>query len=419
MKVTICVCIALAAFAVLFCAAAPVPAKDWQGSEYVKDGVVHVKNPANPEGGIKEIELTEAWRLGGDTEDEDEFFGVIVAMTTDDRGNVYLLDAQLHRVMIYDAGGEFLRAIGREGEGPGEFRRPGGMVMQPDGNVGIVQRAPGRIVSLTPGGEPAENFRVPEAEDGSTRFFFSCAATHDRVFVGVNEFERDEGSFTSVFRVIGVSPGSGEVTEYLSLTNQQNMANFTFDEKQLGGVTMPWDVGADGTVYASVEFDGYRIDVWHSDGTPARVIFRDYASRERSAREMDRMRERIRVQVDGRQPEKIISKSDRDVQKLFAREAGNVWVLSSRGAIDPPEGSLGVFDVFDSNGRFTEQISLKGEGSIERDGYFFLGDRLYVVTNLVSARSAMLGGSNQIGDEEAAPISIICYEIQVSHSAGS
>lgn len=419
MRVRIYVWMGIVAFTALFCAAAPAPAQEFQGSEYVKDGVLHVNNPAKPAGGIKEIALKECWRLGGDTEDEDEFFGVIVAVVTDKQGNVYLLDAQLHRVMVYDAGGGFLRAIGREGEGPGEFRRPGGMVMQPDGNLGIVQRAPGRIVSLTPGGEPAENFRFPEAEDGGARFFFSCAATDDRLFVGVNEFERNEGSFKSVFRVIGVSPGSGEVTEYFSLVNRQNMANFTFDEKQLGGVTTPWDAGADGTVYANIEFDGYRVDVWNSDGTPARVIFRDYASRERSAREMDRMRERIRVQVDGRQPEKIISKTDRDVQKLFAREAGDLWVLSSRGAIDPPDGSLGVFDVFDRSGRFTEQISLKGEGSIERDGYFFSGNRLYVVTSLVSARSAMLGGSSQIGDEEAEPISIICYEIEAPHTAGS
>ena len=126
---------------------------------------------------------------------------------------------------------------------------------------------------------------------------------------------------------------------------------------------------------------------------------------------MNRMSERIRVRMDGRQPERVISKTDRDIQKLYARDGGKLWVLSSRGAIDPPEGSLGVFDVYDRNGRFTEQLSLRGEGSIERDGFFFSGDRLYVVTSLVSARSAMFGGSSEIGEEEAEPISIICYQI--------
>jgi hypothetical protein len=242
--------------------------------------------------------------------------------------------------------------------------------------------------------------------------FLGCAATKDRLVVGVNEFERGEIGFRTVFRLIGVTAAGENPAEYLALENRQNMAAYQIDEKELGGLTMPWDVGPDGTVYASVAFDGYRIDVWRPDGTPEFVIHRDYEPRKRSDREISRVRERIRIRgADGRPPEKVISKTDRDVQKLYARDRGRLWVLSSRGAIDKPEGSLGVFDVFDRNGRFVEQLSLKGEGSTERDGYFFSGNRLYVVTSLVSARSAMLGGSREIAGEEARPIEIICYRI--------
>ncbi len=390
---------------------APVLADDWQGSEIKKDGIIHVMNPAEPVAGTSEIDLIEQWRLGGDTEDDDEFFGVIVAVVTDGSGNVYLLDAQLHRIMVYNPDGEFIRSIGREGEGPGEFRRPGGMVMLPGGDLGIMQRMPGKIIALTTDGDPADNYPVPGPDDGGSRMFFRCTATSDRVIVGANDFIRSEDSFRSVFRIIGVTPWGEQSALYLEVASDQNMANFTFDEKKLVGVAMPWDVGENGTVYANPVFDGYRIDVWNADGTPDRIIHRQYQSRVRSSEERDRMHERMRVRVDGQEPKKIISKTDRDVQKLYPRDAGRLWVLSSRGALDAPDGSIGVFDVFDRNGRFVEQISLKGVGTINRDGYFFAGDRLYVVKSLVSARSAMLGGSSKIAEEEAEPISIICYEI--------
>jgi hypothetical protein len=208
-----------------------------------------------------------------------------------------------------------------------------------------------------------------------------------------------------------VTPRGEQAAQYLEKASDQNMANFTFEEKKMVGVAMPWDVGEDGTVYAHTDFDGYRIHVWNADGRLDRIIHREYQSRERSRDEMDRMRERIRVRIDGQEPEKIVSQTDRDVQQLYPRGDGRLWVLSSRGAIDPPDGTLGTFDIFDRTGKFVDQISLKGKGSIERDGYYFVGDRLYVVVSLVSARSAMLGGSSKIAEEEAEPIKIICYEI--------
>jgi hypothetical protein len=56
---------------------------DWRGSEINKDGTIHIMNPAKPSAGTSEIELIEQWRLGGDTGDDDEFFGVIVTVVTD------------------------------------------------------------------------------------------------------------------------------------------------------------------------------------------------------------------------------------------------------------------------------------------------------------------------------------------------
>jgi hypothetical protein len=385
---------------------------NWQGTESTKDGVLQVVNPAEPTEALIEIDAVEQWRLGGETDDEDEFFGVIMQIATDDQGNIYLLDSQLHQVNIYTADGEFIRAIGREGEGPGEFRRPGNMMIMPDGNIAVVQAMPGKIVLLSPEGDPIGNQQVPG--DDETQFFMGCGRSGDGFVLGVTAFSRGDDGFKNIFKLIRVNPEGEETAQYFGMENKRDFANLVFDEKDMNGFTMTWNVGTDGRVYAARSFDEYKVDVWNADGTPDRSISRAFQSRERSPAEMDKASNSFRVIINGREPEKRISKTDRDIQGMYTRDDGTLWVLSSHGGINSPDGRIGTFDVFDADGRLIRQVQINGEGSIERDGFHFVGDRLYVVTSFVSARRASFGGGGSGDDEEEEylePMAIICYDL--------
>lgn len=70
--------------------------------------------------------LEEDLRLGTGARrgSEDEEFGNIQAVTSDSRGNVYILDSFLEGIQVFDSAGEFSHTIGGEGEGPGEFLAP-------------------------------------------------------------------------------------------------------------------------------------------------------------------------------------------------------------------------------------------------------------------------------------------------------
>ncbi|MBP2681470.1 MAG: 6-bladed beta-propeller, partial [Candidatus Krumholzibacteriota bacterium] len=114
--------------------ASPAKAQGWQGKEETRDGVVHVLNPADPGSAAVVLTPKELWRTGGDSDEEDVLFGVVAQITSDDSGNVYALDAQLNQVVIFSPEGKYLRSIGREGEGPGEFQRPSDLFLSPDGN---------------------------------------------------------------------------------------------------------------------------------------------------------------------------------------------------------------------------------------------------------------------------------------------
>ncbi len=391
----------------------PVGAADWKGKETTKDGVLNIMNPVKPIDPPVEITPSERWRIGGDDEDEDAFFGVIETIDIDRDGNVYLLDGQLHQVMIYSPDGEFIRTIGREGEGPGEFRQPGDMVIMPDGKVGVVQQMPGKIVLLTPEGEPADNFPFPGSDEGGTQMFFGCAATDELVIAGVNEFARKDDGFSSIFQLIGANSSGEKVATYYEIERKHDMAKFEFDEKDMGGPALQWDIGIDGRIYADISFDGYNVHVWNPDGSKDRVINKEFESRKRSDREMEIAKDLFKVMVNGKLAKNIVSKTDRDIQRLYTRYDGTLWVLSSRGALDAPAGSIGVFDVFDKSGKFTHQVTIKGKGTIEEDGLFFVGDRLFVVTSLVSARRAMHGGDDEAEEteEEPEPMAVVCYDL--------
>lgn len=52
-------------------------------------------------------------------------------------GRVYVLDNQSHTIGVFDTTGAYVRTIGREGQGPGEFRRPDGMTWGAGGHLWV------------------------------------------------------------------------------------------------------------------------------------------------------------------------------------------------------------------------------------------------------------------------------------------
>ena len=176
-------------------AAATLPttllAADWKGEIAVRDGVTHVVNPESP---VEEMTVTlkELWRVGGD--DEEILFGVISQLLHDDDGNVYALDSQLSEIRVFSASGQLLRSIGREGEGPGEFRNGSDIYMGPGGILGVVQVFPGKIVLLQRDGTPAGNFPLPAAEGGGFQLVFVGRGLDDRVVLAGAQTKTLEGS---------------------------------------------------------------------------------------------------------------------------------------------------------------------------------------------------------------------------------
>ncbi|HXV12979.1 MAG TPA: 6-bladed beta-propeller [Candidatus Krumholzibacteria bacterium] len=406
-------CIALAGIAV------PAAAGNWTGKETPKDGVVHVTNPGAPSDGKSTVTLQELWRAGGD--DEEVIFGVVNDVAVDTQGNLYALDTQLSQVSVFDPDGNLLRTIGREGEGPGEFRRASQLFVTPDNKIAVAQMMPGKLVLLTPDGKPGGDFPMPAAPDGGTQMIWDAGAAGRSVVIGGGTFAQKDNKMTrttalQLYGMDGTSRGT-----LVERTSTDDIANMKFDEKSARRPV--WTASADGKIYLNDNFDVYEIKYYGTDGKLARVATRDYQHRARSKAEMEEDRPRIMMRRGGgggRRFDAEPSPTDPDVIQMFARDDGTLWVLSSRGR-DCPKGTIGRFDVFDANGHFVREVTVQGEGNAKADGVTIAGDRLILLKGLRSAQRAMMAAMSDDSaaeeEEEGEPMAIVSYRLDPQPTA--
>ncbi len=398
------------------------PAVAWSGKEVTKEGVIHVMNPEKSAKKSVEIDLDEQWRIGG--EDDEEIFGVITDVIADAKGNFYMLDSQLNEIKVYSKDGEYLRTIGREGEGPGEFRGAFNMFLVPGGNIGVLQAFPGKVVTLTPDGDPADEYKIPDPEDGAFRVLFSAQHAGDNLALVYGLNKPAEGGFTQT-SVLSLMAADGE-TEHRLMSQDASlqaaspkMAEVEWDTFRNGR----WTAAADGRAFACSTYGEYSINVWDAKGNLERVIHREYPVHKRSEEDVQRILDLYkgftkRIPIPDMKFE--IEDVYNQIQAIHARDDGSLWVQSSRGANDLPDGVVGIFDVFDKKGHFVRQVTLKGEGNAREDGYFFVKDRLFVVTDFLNAMMALQGGGGDSEDAEEEPelMQIISYKIDAATLGG-
>lgn len=96
----------------------------WKGSIVKEGDITVVKNPKAPLYKTPILELKEELSIGGAAAEGDYAFAQVRQVAVDDAGAIYVLDDQASHVKVFDASGDYLRTIGRKGQGPGELEFP-------------------------------------------------------------------------------------------------------------------------------------------------------------------------------------------------------------------------------------------------------------------------------------------------------
>ncbi len=122
----------------------PLEFADW--TIPVPESVPIVEYPFVPvDQRTERIELVEDLVLGRDDNDPNQAFYRASAVDVDADNNLWVLDGGNHRVQVFSADGDFIRSLGGEGQGPGEFEQPLQMAIVADT---VVVRAARRRLSL-------------------------------------------------------------------------------------------------------------------------------------------------------------------------------------------------------------------------------------------------------------------------------
>ena len=119
------------------------------------------------------LALTEEWRYAPpETSPHDRLIGLLSSITRHPESGVYVVDLRGRSLLHLSPDGDFIRRIGRSGEGPGEFRSPT-IVRATEQGFAVFDRLAGisffdttgsfrRIVRLQPFPSQARDFRILE-----------------------------------------------------------------------------------------------------------------------------------------------------------------------------------------------------------------------------------------------------------------
>ena len=333
--------------------------------------------------------LVEELAIGALEGPEEYQFGFVSDIAVDAAGGIYVFDGQAPALRYYDADGRFVRKLGAEGEGPGEYK---------DASLGLaVRESDGRIVMRDP-----RNMRLNVYDaDGSSSDSWPVASglftsqgtaldASDEMYLKIltGMPERNKPWPIALLHM----DAQGEILDTIvppTLPNEPDRPGGMFS------VSKVWTVARDGGLLVGVN-DRYVVDHYQTDGKVLRIV-----------RDVPRPRvlpeERAELEARNewlRRTQGQFMTSDLppipDVKPVFraiaSGEDGRIWVWrhveavkgeavrppSNAGAEAPPALSWReptVYDVFEADGTFLGSVRVPARTTLS----ILRGDRAWGV----------------------------------------
>lgn len=312
------------------------------------DGVIVVSNgkrPTSPPGQPTRITLTEELTVGM-SDNPDENFSDVGYLVVDEEGNIFGLDIKEQKINVFDRNGEFLRAIGKQGQGPGEFGLAAGIQLTNDNLLMVEDNATRRLVLFKPAGEYVYTISMADKlglvslllddqgnflgreivfEEKNTKMFF-VAKKFDQALKPLFTFDKIE------------APIPGPKTK----TNYMEMMSF-------------YQFGPEGTIYYGRN-KNYDIKIYSPEGKHIRTIEKEYDRTKLTQEDIDEM---FAGSPDKSYMERFeFPEYFPPYQSFRLDEQGRLFVRTfTKGKA---KGEY-VVDVFDAEGRFIAQFITKSD----------------------------------------------------------
>ncbi len=355
------------------------------------EDVVVVSNPKTPAHEMR-IVFKEELTIGEVEGDENYMFGSGIYFNTDDERNFYVVDWENNRIQKYDFEGKYLLTIGREGQGPGEFRSLSIPRFDKDNNLYISDGLNRRISFFDKDGQYLRQIRVQEryeniyinsksfivaykwrmAREGNETKQTRLFGLFDDKFNLVEEFFNDE-----IVTPMPTGRDASSIAESLA----KSYSSFAFKPQ-------PRIMLADNDFIYFGYPEKYEISVYTPEGKLDKKITRDYESIPVSEKDEISFAKLLGNALPSVLTEDIKKKVFQNIKYPKYKPAYQSLALMENGWLaviaDSVEDEYTLFDIFNQEGKYianfkTTEIILPVEGLISEHLFFFKNGKAYAV----------------------------------------
>jgi 6-bladed beta-propeller protein len=304
---------------------------------------------------------------------EEYIFGELVSLAVGPAGELFAMDRQVPALRVYNPDGSYRTTFGRDGSGPGEYKRPdGGMAVIGDRLV-IRDPGNGRITVYDMSGAHIGNWLVNGTFSTSDQMPWDLAGNaYTRALTDINAAMEDWVT------VLVRYDSSGVVADSLAIPKVELPKGFVeaSNENSMSRFSVPFFPGQS-TTFSPLGYFIHAVNTRYGikllrEGQPHLVLGRDYesvpVSGSYAAYRKERIEKNIRRNFPGwRWNGPPIPKVMPPFDRVFAGIDGRIWVKLNQPVIeetnpdfDPSEeGSMPtrwrmptVFDVFEPDGTY-------------------------------------------------------------------
>lgn len=253
--------------------------------------------------------LEQVFSVGVEEGDRMQTFAQITGVAFDGAGNLYVLDRDNARVVVFGPNGRFVRSIGQKGEGPGEFGFPIGMGVLADGSVAVMDLANGAITMFDRTGKYDRLVRPdPQLVRPGPSAAMQTGAGNSLLMAGNQVMMRPNAppQTSDSLPIIRIAlDGANETTVFyrtfnkgpeLTVSGDDNNRNVQLSAPPQFTPQVSWAARPDGGI-ATTPGSVYEIRLIGPDGRATATMKRPIQPRRVTERDKDRRKDQMREQM--------------------------------------------------------------------------------------------------------------------------
>lgn len=319
---------------------------EWNGKIEEVDGVMVVKNPKKPMYSEDIFNLEEDLSIGEKEGREEYMFSRIDGIDVDNYENIYVLNNKTPHIRVFDKNGEFIKTIGRKGQGPGEIQSP-------------------RHIQIT----PQEEVMVFDSNTRRLAFFsldgkYLRQVSTAKINYPFDPIKMDPGGNLIAKLVIWPSEGGGEELKKFdsNLESLMMISKTKIDQPLNPRVIRP----IEHSLFFAISKEGnvvwgnsglYKLEVLNLEGKLIRRIVKDSKTSEITEKDKERLKERNR-RIINRGYRLLFPRYFPMFRRISIDWEGRIFV-GTYEKVKIGEDDAYYYDVFDSEGKYIAKIPLR------------------------------------------------------------